>query len=212
MPSARAASPDPAVVLLQDGRDVFLLEARARLLERARRSVNNAAPPSSFTCARTSSSAIPRPPCMPVTIESSSRRSSSALPRHGSAESSDSADRDSVLGGTRSDAQISRRKQLASAGMSSRRFRSAGISTRMTDRRRTGPRGRARPARPCRSRGRRRPSAGRRSGIASRLSPSRSLHDRAAAARAAPVRASAPRRCSAGRSCRRAHGAGGSAG
>ena len=71
---------------------------------------NSPAPPSSRTCARTSSSAIPRPPCIPVTTESSSRRSSAALPRHGSADSSDSADRDSVLGGTRRPAQISRRK------------------------------------------------------------------------------------------------------
>ena len=100
---------DSAAVLLEDRRNVFLLEPRSRLLQGAAIG-DRPAPPSSRTCARTSSSAMPRPPCMPVTTTSSRRRSSAALPRHGSAESSESAERDSVLGGRRRPAQISRRK------------------------------------------------------------------------------------------------------
>ena len=201
---------DAAVVLLENRRDVFLLEPRRAPASACRRSVNRPAPPSSRTCARTSSSAMPRPPCMPVTTASSSapelgrvaaprqrrkqrqRRARQRLGRH---------------------AQRRRRSREGNSwrarGCPRAGFAAAACRCGCTDSRRNRS-SRTRPS--CTAVSNARIDAGHRPHVEagrSRRSRRRSLRDRAAAARAAPGRASAPRRCSAGRGCRRAPRAGG---
>ena len=173
MPERLGRIADPAVVLLE--RPTRCTRARTAPAPAAacRRVENTTAPPSRRTCASTSSRPIPRPPARPVTMLSSSVRSSTALPRHGSAR-----DQRQRRPRQRLRRHVLRRADLAHEIVGQRRdVLAPAAQRRHVDRGSptaggTDPRGRGLPAARCRSRDRRRPSAGRRAPIVAPVSAS----------------------------------------